>query len=116
MSKVVVPNFQNMFSQNRHHPRTSVTYRRREPANTRGVDRYMPYERAEVTGRDRVKFFRRPMVPSVPSAATNILFAHAARPGAGTANPALRPRTPATKTIAIQTLFRYPECRMDSPG
>lgn len=56
-----------------------------------------------VIGSDRHKFFRRPIVPYVPSLGGSIVYAK--KQSSGEAAP-IRAPSPPFKTIGVQTLYR----------
>nr|XP_039249050.1 cilia- and flagella-associated protein 91-like [Styela clava]XP_039249051.1 cilia- and flagella-associated protein 91-like [Styela clava] len=136
-----VPQFPTMFSELRHHPRFTIQLENTDPVpnfigrrwrgygdqRREAMIRYTTFNydptvtvppktfpNAEVSGRNRYRYFRRPIIPFLQQVPPEILLQPTtvdplAPPDAMTA----RPRTPRTKTIEIQTDYRDSEAQTD---
>ncbi|KAL7751160.1 hypothetical protein RI367_003365 [Sorochytrium milnesiophthora] len=109
----IVPHSENMFSDMRNYPPYHVEVRI-TPANpTIGQNRYVAPEPAFASGKHRAKYFRRPMIPysATSHGASQVVFMK--RPATQAAVEPLRPPSPPTKTVGIQTLYRESEAQTD---
>ncbi|XP_056010247.1 cilia- and flagella-associated protein 91-like isoform X1 [Ostrea edulis] len=137
-----VPLYNTMFSELRHHPRFQMRLDVTDPVpkfisrQWRGYAdqareammryttfNYDPsvtvppkhYANAEVGGRNRYKFFKRPIIPFLQQIPPEVMLATARQdPLAGPDQLQLeRPPTPLTKTVEIQTDYRDSEAQTD---
>eukprot|EP00731_Ephydatia_muelleri_P012277 Em0006g1171a len=140
----MMPNYKAMFSCLRHYPRNYVTLDSTDPI-PQHVDRqwrgyadqarenlvtyktlhYAPFirvppkkfETVEVEGKDRPKFFRRPVIPFLPQLPPNVLLAPTS------VDPLVPPTTenggsgeatvPATRSVFVQTDYRDSDVQTD---
>ncbi|KAL2913580.1 hypothetical protein HK105_206882 [Polyrhizophydium stewartii] len=110
--KVVIrPHFDNMFSALRHFPPMEYRLRSQRLLPGIGQDRRITVDDAQVTGADRFKYFRRPIMPYMPSLGGQIVYARRHPPMVRQA--AERPASPPAKTVGTQTLFRESEAQTD---
>jgi len=136
-----VPDYQAMFSGLMHFPDSTVRIDSRDPVpqfiprQWRGYQdqareslarykkfNYDPtvvipnaaYEKAEVRGRERFKFFRRPIIPFLQQVpAEVVLQANRTDPMTGTEIIPERAPTPLTRTVMVQTDYRDSETQTD---
>lgn len=136
-----VPHFKTMFSDLRHYPRYSIHLEVTDPVpkfiprQWRGYaeqDRealirytkfnYDPtvqvpakdYAHVPVSGKDRYKFFRRPIIPFLQQVPPDVLLQSSkVDPLAVPEIEVERPPTPATRTVEIQTDYRDSETQTD---
>ncbi|XP_078575552.1 cilia- and flagella-associated protein 91-like isoform X2 [Branchiostoma floridae x Branchiostoma japonicum] len=137
-----VPEYNTMFSNLRHHPRFSVRLEATDPVPAyinrqwRGyadqareaLVRYttfnydpsvqipaVSYPDAEVAGRNRYQYFRRPIIPFLQQVPPDVLLAtNKVDPLAPPeSQQAARPPTPMTRTVAIQTDYRDSETQTE---
>ncbi|KAI8509247.1 Cilia- and flagella-associated protein 91 [Branchiostoma belcheri] len=137
-----VPEYNTMFSSLRHHPRFSVRLEATDPVPAyinrqwRGyadqareaLVRYttfnydpsvqipqVSYPDAEVSGRNRYQYFRRPIIPFLQQVPPDVLLAtNKVDPLAPPeSQQAARPPTPMTRTVAIQTDYRDSETQTE---
>ncbi|KAJ3188296.1 Cilia- and flagella-associated protein 91 [Gaertneriomyces sp. JEL0708] len=109
---LIRPSFENMFSVLPHHPQAQYAIRTHALPPDLGQDR-RTYNVAnpDVVGSNRFKYFRRPIIPYMPSIGTQIVYAR--RPPILVQQATTRPATPPTKTVAIQTMYRESEAQTD---
>ncbi|XP_050416159.1 cilia- and flagella-associated protein 91 [Patella vulgata] len=137
-----VPNYKTMFSELRHHPRFQMRLEVTDPVpkfisrHWRGYAdqqresmlRYKTFNydpavvipdktfgNAEVTGRNRYKYAKRPMIPFLQQVPPEVLLATARQDPLSTQEQphVERPPTPPTKTIETQTDYRDSEAQTD---
>ncbi|KAL3885253.1 hypothetical protein ACJMK2_025341 [Sinanodonta woodiana] len=137
-----VPIYNTMFSELRHHPRFQMRLDVTDPVpkfitrqwrgyadqNREALIRYTTfnydptvqvpskqYAVTEVSGSDRYKFFRRPIIPFLQQIPPEVLLATARHdPLAGPDQMGMeRPPTPPTKTVDTQTDYRDSEAQTD---
>ena len=99
-----------MFSSLRHFPPMQFQFKVSETHNL-GLDRRAPPAPQQVDGADRYKYFKRPVMPYMPSLGGQIVYAK--RPVQMIQGQAPRPVTPFQKTVAIQTMYRESEAQTD---
>ena len=93
-----------MFSALRHFPPSHYHFRSHKLPENLGHDRRVHYGRADVDGANRFKYFRRPIIPYMPTLGGQVVYA---RKPAIIMQPVIeRPATPPTRTIGMQTVFR----------
>ncbi|KAK7106474.1 cilia- and flagella-associated protein 91-like isoform X2 [Littorina saxatilis] len=136
------PIYPTMFSELRHHPRFQIRLDQTDPVprfinrqwrgyadqQREAVVRYttfnydpsvsvppVQFEKTEATGRDRYRFFRRPIIPFLQQVPPEVLLATARQdPMAGPEHMAVeRPPIPPFKTIMTQTDYRDSETQTD---
>ncbi|KAJ3279411.1 Cilia- and flagella-associated protein 91, partial [Borealophlyctis nickersoniae] len=76
-----------------------------------GQDRRVFHSDAQVTGANRYKYFRRPIVPYVPSLGGQVVYAR--RPAPVVRQAVEREVEPPVKTIGVQTMYRESEAQTD---
>ena len=112
----LLPNYLNMFASGRNYPATTVRMRQAGgnlPTTTATMD--LGDRPADVGGSDRWKYFRRPLVPFL----SNFIYLRK-EPNQQQQRArnviAERPASPLTKTVGVQTLYRwvFPHCLTDS--
>ncbi|KAJ3371589.1 Cilia- and flagella-associated protein 91 [Allomyces arbusculus] len=115
----IVPHFDNMFSQVRTYPSHSIQVRIAPVDPSLGQNRYVPVDsHPQVTGTNRYKYFRKPLIPYTDNPGGQLVFARktpappTANDGASAAATAAVP-APATRTMAVQTLYRESEAQTD---
>lgn len=136
-----VPHFKTMFSDLRHYPRYGIHLEVTDPVpkfiprQWRGYaeqDRdaliryttfnYDPtvqvppkqYEKVHVSGQDRYKYFRRPIIPFLQQVPPDVLLQSSKLDSLSAPEmEADRPPTPATRTVEIQTDYRDSETQTD---
>ncbi|KAI8925846.1 solute carrier, TRAMD3 or PAT1-domain-containing protein [Entophlyctis helioformis] len=108
---VINPHFDNMFSALRHFPPMEYRFKTQKLLPGIGQDRRITFDGAQVTGADRYKYFRRPIMPYMPSLGGQIVYAR--RPPPMIKAAVERPATPPTRTTATQTLYRESEAQTD---
>ncbi|KAI9105397.1 solute carrier, TRAMD3 or PAT1-domain-containing protein [Phlyctochytrium arcticum] len=109
---VIHPSYQNMFSALPHHPAAGYTLRTHHMPPDLGQDRRTFISaNPDVTGMNRFKYFKRPIVPYMPSLGTQIVYAR--RNQLIPSSQIERPASPLTKTIGIQTMYRESEAQTD---
>ena len=94
-----------MFSALRHYPPTNYRLRPHKMAENLGFDRRNYNAPAHANGTNRFKYFRRPIIPYMPTLGGQIMYAR--KPAPTQTEIIERPPTPPTRTIAIQTLYRF---------
>jgi hypothetical protein len=94
-----------MFSALRHHPPSHYHFRPQKLPENLGHDRRIHHVAAQVDGADRYKYFRRPIIPYMPTLGGQVVYAR--KPAPVVAPIIERPVTPPTKSVAIQTMYRY---------
>ncbi|TPX69262.1 hypothetical protein SpCBS45565_g02536 [Spizellomyces sp. 'palustris'] len=113
---LIHPSFTNMFSSLLHHPSAAYSLRTHPLPPHVGQDRraYNP-PNPDVTGANRYQYFKRPIIPYMPSLGTQIVYARRPNMLAQTAGAQhqTRPVTPPTKTVGIQTIYRESEAQTD---
>eukprot|EP00118_Oscarella_pearsei_P014101 m.118722 g.118722 ORF g.118722 m.118722 type:complete len:761 (+) comp37662_c0_seq8:17-2299(+) len=138
-----VPHFPTMFSELRHYPRASIQLDRTDPVpdsvsrQWRGypdqhratLERYtkfnyvpeiqLPpkqYDNPEVSGMNRFKYSRRPMIPFLQQVAPNVVLAQAREPNDLITIESMEAENqlmPFTRTIGVQTIYRESETQTD---
>ncbi|XP_013385345.1 cilia- and flagella-associated protein 91 [Lingula anatina] len=135
-----VPNFPTMFSELRHHPRFQMRLDVTDPVprfisrQWRGyadqareaLIRYTTFNydpsvkvppqqlgNQDVSGANRYKFFRRPIIPFLQQVPPEVILATARQDPLAGAERADRPPTPLTKTTYTQTDYRDSEAQTD---
>ncbi|XP_073255322.1 cilia- and flagella-associated protein 91-like [Porites lutea] len=136
-----VPHFKTMFSDLRHYPRYSIHLEVTDPVpkfiprqwrgyaeqNREALIRYTTfnydptvqvppkdYPHVPVSGQDRYKYFRRPIIPFLQQVPPDVLLQSSRLdPLAGPELEAERPPTPATRTVEVQTDYRDSETQTD---
>ncbi|KAJ3111548.1 Cilia- and flagella-associated protein 91 [Phlyctochytrium bullatum] len=109
--KIINPLYENMFSALRHYPPSQYSFRAHKLPEGIGEDRTVHKGLAEVDGTNRYKYFRRPIIPYMPTLGGQIVYA---RKPVQSIQPAMdRPITPPTRTIAVQTMYRESEAQTD---
>jgi hypothetical protein len=115
ISQAQVPVYSNMFSESRNYPRAEYQYR--PPKNLPPMPQFQQLSstqapsKSEMVGTQRVKFFKRPMVPYLNTVPPEVIFAPAPSTSQGhhqTAQPVEGP-PPLSKTVEIQTDYRESE-------
>ncbi|KAJ3214889.1 Cilia- and flagella-associated protein 91 [Dinochytrium kinnereticum] len=100
-----------MFSALRHFPPSHYRFRAHRLPESLGEDRSIHRAPAEVDGANRFKYFRRPIIPYMPTLGGQVVYA---RKPPMHVQPAIeRPITPPTRTVAIQTVYRESEAQTD---
>lgn len=109
----ITPSFASMFSSLQHYP--SATYTLTQQPNSipgLGADRRIYYKAkvtltapAFVTGVNRFRYFKRPLIPYAPSLGTQVVYAKKQLSVAQVENVP-RPPSPRTKNASIQTMYR----------
>ena len=92
-----------MFSTLRHYPSTKYRLKIHNITEGLGQDRRIAPEISQASGGDRYKYFRRPIMPYMPSFGGQIVYAKRTMPIVKTPE---RPITPFSKTVSVQTLYR----------
>ncbi|KAJ3132343.1 Cilia- and flagella-associated protein 91 [Geranomyces variabilis] len=116
---LIQPSYANMFSTLPHHRATNYTLRSHPLPAALGNDRrtYGGDTQPDVTGASRYKYFRRPIIPYMPSLGTQIVYAR--RPvvvtgeSAGGGSGEVDAREPLTRTVAMQTVYRESDTQTD---
>ncbi|KAJ7382032.1 Cilia- and flagella-associated protein 91 [Desmophyllum pertusum] len=136
-----VPHFKTMFSDLRHYPRYSMHLEVTDPVpkfmprqwrgyaeqDRQALIRYTTfnydpnvqvpakhYDKVHVSGHDRYKFFRRPIIPFLQQVPPDVLLQSSRLdPLAAPEMEADRPPTPATRTVEVQTDYRDSETQTD---
>ncbi|KAI8908356.1 solute carrier, TRAMD3 or PAT1-domain-containing protein [Gorgonomyces haynaldii] len=108
---MIQPNFQNMFSSLRHYPALEFKFKMSNVDPSLGSDRRPNFYPVQVTGADRYKYFKRPVMPYMPSLGGQIVYAK--RPVQVVQAQAPRPPTPVQKTVGVQTVYRESEAQTD---
>ncbi|KAJ3360892.1 Cilia- and flagella-associated protein 91 [Allomyces javanicus] len=116
----IVPQFDNMFSQVRTYPSHSIQVRIAPVDPSLGQNRYVPIDsHPQVTGTNRYKYFRKPLIPYTDNPGGQLVFARKT-PAPPTINDdtnaaaaAAAAPAPATRTMAVQTLYRESEAQTD---
>ncbi|KAJ3159940.1 Cilia- and flagella-associated protein 91 [Geranomyces michiganensis] len=114
---LIQPSYTNMFSTLPHHRAVNFTLRNHPLPMTLGNDRrtYGGAAAPDVTGASRYKYFRRPIIPYMPSLGTQIVYAR--RPvlvtGESGGSGETEVREPATRTVAMQTVYRESDTQTD---
>ncbi|KAJ3033926.1 Cilia- and flagella-associated protein 91 [Rhizophlyctis rosea] len=111
---MINPSFNNMFSSLRNYPSTQYTLRAHHLPLYLGQDRRPPNGtgQADVAGVDRFKFFRRPVVPYVPSLGGQVVYARRPAPVVARARE-VRVEEGGVRTVAVQTIYRESEAQTD---
>ncbi|KAJ3035765.1 Cilia- and flagella-associated protein 91, partial [Rhizophlyctis rosea] len=111
---MINPSFQNMFSSLRNYPSTTYTLRAHHLPLYLGQDRRPPQGsgNADVAGVDRYKFFRRPVVPYVPSLGGQVVYARRAAPVVVRARE-VKVEEGGVRTVAVQTMYRESSAQTD---
>ncbi|TPX61858.1 hypothetical protein PhCBS80983_g00885 [Powellomyces hirtus] len=113
---LIQPSYTNMFSTLPHHQATTYAFRTHALPPHLGNDRRTHIStRTDVTGANRFKYFRRPIIPYMPSLGTQIVYAR--RPvlvssGDGMDEQA-RLEEPTTRTVGMQTMYRESDTQTD---
>ncbi|KAJ3192923.1 Cilia- and flagella-associated protein 91, partial [Irineochytrium annulatum] len=110
-TQIINPVYDNMFSALRHFPPSYYRFRPHQLPESLGEDRRVHHGPAEVDGANRFKYFRRPIIPYMPTLGGQVVYARKAPPTAQAVVE--RPITPPTRTVAIQTIFRESEAQTD---
>lgn len=124
---VNVPQYETMFSALPHFPRHTLALSGNDPVPTT-VSREWPTGRADlyrpgprpgvskaddsVSGQERYKYFRRPIIPYMSAVLPEVLLQRAV-PTAPTAMEEVRPQTPPTRTVGVQSMYRESETQTD---
>ncbi|KAJ3015770.1 Cilia- and flagella-associated protein 91 [Thoreauomyces humboldtii] len=118
---LIQPSYGNMFSTLPHHRSTTYAIRAHQLPLSLGHDRRTYVSTSnDVTGASRFKYFRRPIIPYMPSLGTQIVYAR--RPMLMTAEGSMTAEeeaaaanalTPPTRTVGIQTLYRESDTQTD---
>lgn len=136
-----VPHFKTMFSDLRHYPRYSIHLEVTDPVpkfiprqwrgygdqERQALIRYTTfnydpsvqvpakeYAHVPVSGKDRYKFFRRPIIPFLQQVPPDVLLQSSKLdPLVAPSMEAERPPTPATRTVEVQTDYRDSETQTD---
>eukprot|EP01135_Chromosphaera_perkinsii_P012450 Nk52_evm61s2657 gene=Nk52_evmTU61s2657 len=135
-----VPHYRSMFSELRHHPNAflkavdrakipdsiprewqGATEQYRQNMESYTKQYYVPdlkvpqkqYERAEVTGKNRYKYFKRPIIPYMTSIPAEVLLSESFEEAASLKPRSVKPKTPLTKTVGTQSLYRESEAQTD---
>ncbi|KAJ3413697.1 Cilia- and flagella-associated protein 91 [Chytridiales sp. JEL 0842] len=108
---MINPVYDNMFSALRHYPPSTYNFRPHRISDSLGHDRRVYHAPAQVDGSDRYKFFRRPIIPYMPTLGGQVVYAR--KPAPVVATIVERPVTPPTKTVAVQTIYRESEAQTD---
>ncbi|KAJ3171779.1 Cilia- and flagella-associated protein 91 [Geranomyces variabilis] len=118
---LIQPSYANMFSTLPHHRAINFTLRSHPLPASLGNDRrtYGGGTQPDVTGASRFKYFRRPIIPYMPSLGTQIVYARrpvvvsgeSAAGGAGSGE--VDAREPLTRTVAMQTVYRESDTQTD---
>lgn len=106
------PHFTNMFSSLPHYPST-LKFATQHPLPGLGSDRRQIYIPAGVSGQNRYKYFKRPVMPYKPSLGGQIVYAK--RPVQLMHGSVPRPLTPFCRTVGIQTIYRYIDLYIVNP-
>ncbi|KAJ3101159.1 Cilia- and flagella-associated protein 91 [Phlyctochytrium planicorne] len=108
---IINPMYENMFSALRHYPPSQYRFRAHNLPEGLGEDRTTHKGPAQVDGTNRYKYFRRPIIPYMPTLGGQVVYA---RKQPQAIQPTIeRPVTPATRTVAIQTIYRESEAQTD---
>lgn len=108
---IINPVYENMFSALRHYPPSHYHFRPNRIPDNLGHDRRSHHIDAAVNGSNRFKYFRRPIIPYMPSLGGQIVYA---KKIAGPVQSVVeRPVTPLVRTVAIQTMYRESEAQTD---
>ncbi|KAI9209223.1 solute carrier, TRAMD3 or PAT1-domain-containing protein [Polychytrium aggregatum] len=109
---IINPNYTNMFSALNHYPPSHYRLRPRKLPAHLGNDRrsYNNFP-AHVDGVNRFKYFRRPLIPYMPTLGGQIVYARKPPPIAQATVE--RPVSPFSKTVAVQSIYRESEAQTD---
>ncbi|KAH6573058.1 hypothetical protein BASA60_006225 [Batrachochytrium salamandrivorans] len=108
---VINPHFENMFSALRHYPPVEYRIKTQPLLPGIGQDRRIDAAHSYIAGADRFKYFKRPIMPYIPSLGGQIVYAR--RPKSAEDDAVSRPSSPYSKTIGTQTLYRESEAQTD---
>jgi hypothetical protein len=93
-----------MFSALSHFPATMFHLKTQALPGSFGQDRSVTYQPPNVSGENRFKYFRRPIIPYAPTFAGQVIYAR--KPVQVLQPVNQRAPSPFQKTIAVQTLYR----------
>lgn len=112
-TEIVHPKFENMFSSLKHFPNAEIEMRSMNYSTDIGQDRRVSHQQDSVNGAHRFKFFKRPIIPYVPSLGGHIVYARPSKRSAlvRESDPASLPTPP--KSVGVQTIFRDSEAQTD---
>ncbi|ORZ37970.1 solute carrier, TRAMD3 or PAT1-domain-containing protein [Catenaria anguillulae PL171] len=105
---VILPNYDNMFSQVATHPPHSVEIRVSRVDPNLGHNRYVPLDpNPQVTGTNRFKYFRRPLIPYTENPGGQLVYVKQQQHAdtVGLASTAVTPGTAADAAAATATGF-----------
>ncbi|KAH6578430.1 hypothetical protein BASA61_000188 [Batrachochytrium salamandrivorans] len=100
-----------MFSALRHYPPVEYRIKTQPLLPGIGQDRRIDAAHSYIAGADRFKYFKRPIMPYIPSLGGQIVYAR--RPKSAEDDAVSRPSSPYSKTIGTQTLYRESEAQTD---
>ncbi|KAI8813718.1 solute carrier, TRAMD3 or PAT1-domain-containing protein [Cladochytrium replicatum] len=115
---IIHPEFQNMFSALRHFPPSYLRLRPRHlDIDVLGQDRRIYQHPSDsgvhVAGMNRYKYFRRPMIPYIPTLGGQVVYARKPPYMQVSQKVVERPADPPTKTVAVQTVYRESQAQTD---
>lgn len=100
-----------MFSALRHYPAVQYRLKSFVPVAGLGQDRRVFDSHVDVSGGDRYKYFKRPVMPYMPTLGGQIVYAK--RPIQLIHQQAPKPVSPFQKTISTQTVYRDSDAQTD---
>ncbi|KAJ3233118.1 Cilia- and flagella-associated protein 91 [Chytriomyces hyalinus] len=108
---IINPVYENMFSELRHFAPADYRLRPHRAPQDLGNDRTTHRGDAQVVGSNRYKYFRRPIIPYMPSLGGQVVYAR--KPAPAVEVIVERPITPPTRTVGMQTVYRESEAQTD---
>ncbi|KAI8853400.1 solute carrier, TRAMD3 or PAT1-domain-containing protein [Chytridium lagenaria] len=106
---IINPLYENMFSALRHFPPSHYRFRAHSLPENLGNDRHANYAPPEVDGTNRYKYFRRPIIPYMPSLGGQVVYAKNHRESEAQTDPyspeyVLPPNATPPELLALATL------------
>ncbi|KAJ3302204.1 Cilia- and flagella-associated protein 91 [Kappamyces sp. JEL0829] len=108
---IINPHFDNMFSALRHFPPMQYRLKMNPFPSGIGQDRRTVVEHHAVSGQNRFKYFRRPIMPFQPVFSGQVIYAKKKQSDAVAS--VVKAPVATSKTVAVQTMYRVSETQTD---